>query len=87
MCIRKRQSDRSGRALLPSPGRTPVAGRGKQSRFWLAIAAGMSSEDAAVEAGVHSAEEIAAVATALNSRPGRTLGWKTPAGALDEWLR
>ena len=52
MCIRKRRSDRSGRAPLPSPGRPPVAGRDERSRFWLAIAAGMSSEDAAVEAGV-----------------------------------
>src|SRR5215208_5055037 len=52
MSIRKRRSDRSGRAPLPSPGRPPVAGRDERSRFWLAIAAGMSSEDAAVEAGV-----------------------------------
>jgi IS30 family transposase len=36
---------------------------------------------------VHSAEEIAAVATALNARPRKTLGWKTPAEALDAWLR
>ncbi|WP_040637887.1 IS30 family transposase [Microvirga lotononidis] len=52
MSIRKRRSDRSGRAPLPSPGRPPVAGRDEGRRFWLAIAAGMSSEDAAVEAGV-----------------------------------
>jgi IS30 family transposase len=36
---------------------------------------------------VHSAEEIAAVASALNARPRKTLGWKTPAEALDAWLR
>ena len=52
MGIRKRRSDRSGRAPLPSPGRPPVAGRDERRRFWLAIARGMSSEDAAVEAGV-----------------------------------
>ncbi|WP_441258745.1 IS30 family transposase [Bradyrhizobium sp. 521_C7_N1_3] len=34
----------------------------------------------------HSADEIAAVAAALNSRPRKTLGWKTPAEALDELL-
>jgi IS30 family transposase len=34
----------------------------------------------------HSAEQLAAVATALNARPRKTLGWKTPAEALDEWL-
>jgi IS30 family transposase len=33
-----------------------------------------------------SAEEIEAVAAALNSRPRKTLGWKTPAEALDEHL-
>jgi IS30 family transposase len=33
-----------------------------------------------------SAEEIEAVAATLNSRPRKTLGWKTPAEALDELL-
>jgi IS30 family transposase len=35
---------------------------------------------------MHSAGEIAAVATALNSRPRKTLDWKTPAEALDQLL-
>jgi IS30 family transposase len=35
---------------------------------------------------VHSAEHLAAVADQLNSRPRKTLGWKTPARALDEFL-
>ena len=34
-----------------------------------------------------NADELAAVAAALNSRPRKTLGWKTPAEALDEHLR
>jgi IS30 family transposase len=34
-----------------------------------------------------TADEINAVAHALNSRPRKTLGWKTPAEALDEQLR
>ena len=33
-----------------------------------------------------TAEEIEAVATTLNSRPRKTLGWKTPAEALNEHL-
>jgi IS30 family transposase len=51
MSIRKRWSARYGRAPLPSPGRPPVAGRLERSRFWLAISAGMSTEDAAIAAG------------------------------------
>ena len=35
---------------------------------------------------MHSAEEIAAVAAALNSRPRKTLDWKTPAEALGQLL-
>ena len=35
---------------------------------------------------MHSAEEIAAVAAALNARPRKTLDWKTPAETLDQWL-
>ena len=34
----------------------------------------------------HSADDLAAVAAALNSRPRKTLGWRTPAEALDELL-
>src|SRR3954468_1686093 len=36
---------------------------------------------------VHGAEDLAAVAIALNSRPRKTLGWRTPAEALDQFLR
>ncbi len=35
----------------------------------------------------HSPDDLAAVAAALNGRPRKTLGWKTPAEALDELLR
>lgn len=49
MSIRKK---RSTRARLGSLGRPPVAGRAEQEMFWRAIAAGLNSEDAALEAGV-----------------------------------
>jgi IS30 family transposase len=52
MKIRKRRSDRSGRPPLSSPGRPSVAGRDERRRFWAAIAVGLESEDAALEAGV-----------------------------------
>ena len=34
-----------------------------------------------------SAQEIQAVAHTLNSRPRKTLGWKTPAEALNDYLK
>jgi hypothetical protein len=52
MNVVRRRSARSGRAPLPSPGRPSVAGRNEQNRFWRAIAAGQSSEEAALEAGL-----------------------------------
>src|SRR3954454_7699771 len=55
MLARKRRSDRSGRPPWFSPGRPPIAGRDERRRFWAAIAAGLASEDAAVEAGVSQA--------------------------------
>ena len=36
---------------------------------------------------LHSADDLAAVAGALNGRPRKALSWKTPAEALDEALR
>jgi IS30 family transposase len=36
---------------------------------------------------MHSANDLAAVALTLNTRPCKTLGWRTPAEALDEVLR
>lgn len=34
-----------------------------------------------------SADELAAIASVLNSRPRKTLDWKTPAEALDDYLQ
>ena len=36
---------------------------------------------------LHSADALAAVATTLNGRPRKTLGWRTPAEALDELMK
>ena len=35
---------------------------------------------------LHSADELHAVAHALNTRPRKTLKWKTPAEVLDQFL-
>jgi IS30 family transposase len=35
---------------------------------------------------MHSADDIAAVAAALNARPRKTLAWQTPAEALDQLI-
>ena len=35
----------------------------------------------------YGADELIAVATTLNGRPRKTLGWRTPAEALDEYLK
>lgn len=56
MLIRRgRCSDRAGRSMLRSPGRPSVARRDEQRRFWVAIAGGRSSEDAAIAVGVSPA--------------------------------
>jgi hypothetical protein len=43
---------RVGRPAMRSPGRPSVARREDRQRFWVAIARGMFSEDAGIEAGV-----------------------------------
>ena len=50
-----RRSDGALRDKLGSPGRPGVARREDRRRFWLSIATGQSSEDAAVGAGVSQA--------------------------------
>jgi IS30 family transposase len=56
MRVGRRRSDRALRAVLPRPaGRPGVAQRENRRRFWAAIAAGRSSEAAAIEAGVSPA--------------------------------
>jgi IS30 family transposase len=52
---KKRRSHRAVRAPMRSPGRPPAARRENRQLFWAAIARGLSSEDAAVEAGVSPA--------------------------------
>lgn len=52
---RRRASDRANRPPMRSPGRPPAGGREHRVRFWATIARGLSSEDAAKEAGVSSA--------------------------------
>lgn len=48
----RRRSDRATRPKMRSPGRPPAWRREHLERFWAAIARGLSSEEAAEEAGV-----------------------------------
>lgn len=52
MGIKRRGSDRAGRAKMRSPGRPSVLHRAERRPFWQAIADGCSSEEAALSAGV-----------------------------------
>jgi len=52
---KRRRSDRAGREKLSSPGRPSVARQTELRQFWVAIAAGCSSENAAMVAGVSPA--------------------------------
>jgi IS30 family transposase len=51
----RRRLGAAGRQPMRSPGRPSVARREERQRFWAAIAGGLPSEDAAVEAGVSPA--------------------------------
>jgi hypothetical protein len=51
MTTQKRRSDRCGRAPLRSPGRPAAGQRENYQRFWASIAAGGSTEDAAIARG------------------------------------
>ena len=55
MARKRRAADRAGRPAMRSPGRPPIGRLGHRQRFWAAIARGLSSEDAAAEAGVSPA--------------------------------
>ena len=52
MTTGRRKSERSTRHKLSSPGRPPIWQRENLCRFWRAVARGLSSEEAAVDAGV-----------------------------------
>src|SRR3954471_8662113 len=67
----KRQSDRSGRVPLRSPGRPPAAHREERRQFWAAITTGQTSEDAA---------SVAGVPPAVGTRWFREAGGMPPAG-------
>ena len=51
----RRRSDRALRSKLYSPGRPPAAQQAHRRRFWVLVAGGLLSEDAAIGAGVSAA--------------------------------
>src|SRR3954447_23364981 len=78
MGTRRRRSDRSGRGMSRSPGRPGVARREDRRRFWTAIAAGRSSEDAAVEVGVSPAVGARWFREAGGMPPSTLARWSRP---------
>jgi hypothetical protein len=59
MGVRERQrAVQLYRGQIPSPGAPTVAWREDRVRFWAAIAAGATTDDAAAEAGVSSPSRI-----------------------------
>src|SRR5829696_4976211 len=78
MGVRRRRSDRAGRGALRSPGRPGVARREHRRRFWAAIAAGQSSEDAAVGAGVSPAAGARWFREAGGMPPATLAPWSKP---------
>ena len=52
---KRRAADRAGRLAMRSPGRPPVGRLEDRQRFWATIACGLSSEDAAAQAGISAA--------------------------------
>ena len=76
MAHRKRRSDRAGRKALRSPGRPPVARRDELLVFWASIAAGRTSEAAAVRVRRFSG----------GRRPVVSEGWRDGAVAFIEKL-
>ena len=77
MNTRKRRSDGSGRSALRSPGRPTAARREDRQRFWAAIAAGCSSEDAAVgaEADGNFTQHVTAAKLKLQGGSPVALNW------------
>ncbi len=78
MSTRKRRSDRSGRAVLRSPGRPGVARREDRRRFWASIAAGLSSEAAGVAADVSPAVGVRWFREAGGMPPSTFAPWSKP---------
>ena len=60
MGAQRRRSDRAARPAMYSPGRPSVGRREERQRFWAAIARGVSTVDAAGEAGVSEAVGVRA---------------------------
>ena len=83
MAQHARLQDRGWRASLFLRSSQPMATRHQRERLHGLLRQYFPK---GTDLSMHSANEIAAVAAALNSRPRKTLDWKTPAEALDRFL-
>jgi hypothetical protein len=78
------ERDRSLGLAIGTPSRTARFRDVDAPRIW---ARGRRPSRRATDLSLHSRSDLDAVALALNTRPRKTLGWRTPAEALDELLR
>src|SRR5204863_8797007 len=79
LCLRHR-----GSSIRVKLGRVPHLDFPHRSPATVRLSPYLYNFPKGTDLSMHSADDIAAVAAALNARPRKTLAWNTPAEALDQ---